>query len=199
MGDDTGKQPSASATQSVAGRWKEKFRRGRHYVWKFIAEIGKANWIITLIALLIAFLSYRILSRDEDLQVTIRGGAQTQDQVRLDFHFINLGKQSASIENIGLFEVDTAYVGDNVESNLSSCDSINEGTLAALWTMGRIMGHGYCVGEDKLQTGYFGASKRMVDGIAIDLNTPIFVDSTKEKLVSVDFPMVASMLTNLIL
>ena len=51
------------------------------------------------------------------------------------------------------------------------------------------MGHGSRVGEDKLQTGYFGASKRMVDGIAIDLNTPIFVDSTKEKLVSVDFPI----------
>src|SRR4051812_13259151 len=174
MGDDTGKQPSASATQSVAGRWKEKFRRGRHYVWKFLAEIGKANWIITLIALLIAFLSYRILSRDEDLRITIRGEAKTQDYVRLNFHFINLGKQSASIENIGLFEVDTAYIGDNVENNLSSCDNINENTLAVFWTMGGIMGHGSRVGGDKLQTAYFGASKRMVDGIAKDLNTPIF-------------------------
>src|SRR4051812_46124896 len=111
MYNDKDKLPSTPVTQPIVAGWKEKFHRGRHYVWKSITEIGKASWIITLMALLIAFLSYKILSRDEDLRVTIRGGAQTQDHVHLDFHFINLGKQSASIEDIGLFEIDSAYSG----------------------------------------------------------------------------------------
>ena len=49
------------------------------------------------------------------------------------------------------------------------------------------MGIGSRVGNDKQNTGYFDASKITVDGSAIALDTPIFVDGQKSKLVSVDF------------
>ena len=186
MSDQPNKEPSTPVNQPVAGPWYYKLRGGGHRTWEHITEIGKAGWIITLIVLLISLLSlcyniagYNILSRDEDLQVTIRGETQTSNHVSLTLHFINLGKQSASIEGIGLFEIDTTYVGDNVESNLAFCDNISETTRLVLGTTGRFTGRGSRVGGDKQKTGYFDASKRVVDGADItDLKTPIFVDAT---------------------
>ena len=117
------------------------------------------------------------------------GRIQSPEHVlSLTLHFINLGKQSASIDGIGLFEINTNYLGDNVGSNLEYCDNISEGTRSVLGSMGRFIGRGFRVGGDKQQTEYFDALKRVVDGVdIIDLKTPIFVDATKEKVVEVEF------------
>jgi hypothetical protein len=166
MSDDPNKEPSTPVNQPVASTRYDTFRRGRDRAWHSITEIGKAGWIITLIVLLVGSLSlcyniagYNILSRDEDLRVTIRGATQTPNHVSLTLHFINLGKLSASIERIGLIEIDTIYVGDDVESNLASCDNISYATRSLLASpLGRAWGPSARVGNDKQGTGYFDAS-----------------------------------------
>jgi hypothetical protein len=189
MSDDQAPLPVAPPPIDM---WKDKFRRWGHSTWACITELGRGGWLVNLlvssVSLAFTIANYNIQSRDEDMRVTIRGGSQTLNRVSLVFHFINLGKQSASIEEIDLLEVDTSYSGDNYQDIILSCDGINSTTRLVLGSpVGQIMGRGSRVGDDKKQTGVFAASKRVVEGTEIASKTPIFVDAGKEKVVSVDF------------
>lgn len=93
---------------ALAGTWKEKVPRGRHRVWVFTTESGKAAWIVILlissISLVYTIANYK-QNRDEDLRLSVRRSTHTTDRVYMDLHFINLGKQSASIDNIDAYPV----------------------------------------------------------------------------------------------
>jgi hypothetical protein len=122
---------------------------------------------------------------DEDLLVSFQTALVKPDNLEVKYLLRNRGKQSALVNDVGLFEIVATKGFDDPQDNVRMCDDADAKTLTIL-RMG-IMGQGAQVGDDSKRSGEYTAITLLVDGAPWEAKTPIPIESGKTRLITATF------------
>jgi hypothetical protein len=127
-----------------------------------------------------------LIAPDEDLRVSFQIRSQQPNHLDITYLFLNLGKQSALVNAIGLYEIVAKNKQDDPSKNISLCDSATPESLITLQMAIQIMGPGAQVGRETL-TALYVPETLSVDGTPSDLKVPVSIESGKTRAISAAF------------
>jgi hypothetical protein len=126
-------------------------------------------------------------SSDEDLRASFQIEGMKPNNLEVKYLLRNLGKQTALVSGIGLFEIVATKGLDDPQNTVNLCDDVAPETLLSLQMANQIMGEGAQVGGDTKRNGEYAAITLLVDGAPWDPKTPIPIEGDKIRLVSAAF------------
>jgi hypothetical protein len=157
-----------------------------------IANVTSWPWLgIILIGIEVAVPTYLLsaTSNNENLLVAFKFDSHAPNQVNVDYVLLNLGKQSALIQTVGLLEIVGIRPTDNP---IDLCDSITPMNLIIAQLGAGIMGRGAQVGDAGLRSSIYMPTELAIDGIPSQPQIPISIESTKTKIISAVFDLIAN-------
>jgi hypothetical protein len=176
--------------ESSPSRSNNRLGVRRHWVVVGALLIGKkkAAWIFVFAAGLAAegwILHSHLSSLGEDLRASFQiEGPPTNLTVR--YAFLNLGKQSALISTLGLFEIVGISPKTGPAKNIDLCDEVDAKTLMIVQFMGNIF-RGSQIGDAGLNSAIYRPKEITVDGVSWQTKDPIAIESGKTRTISATF------------
>jgi hypothetical protein len=148
-------------------------------------------FVLICVAVEVVIPTYLLVAKpsDEDLRVSFRIEGGEPNRLDVSYIFLNVGKQSALVNGVWLFEIVALSPKADPVRYIDLCDEIEPKILPIIEMGQRIMGVGAQVGGEGQRSSIYGPRDIRVDGIAWDLKNPVAVENGKTRIISASFDL----------